>query len=271
MTSPRNSLRNIIIISIIIIICLIIITASFKDVNFIKRLKTKTLDIFRPLQEKIFTAFNPLVKAVDSVKNVFGLSQKVKELEREKSSLLKDYSENINLKIENNSFRNLLDIKQRKNYKTVCAKVIGYNEEKWESEITLNAGKNDGVMEGMGVINEKGFIGTVILSASDSCKVRLLNDQQTNIGARILSSRSLGMIEGSSSKKIFLNYIPKEDIVYNGDIVITSEFGKHIPPEILIGIVKNVSNSEENPFKTIEIEPFVNFRSIENVLVILEW
>ena len=51
----------------------------------------------------------------------------------------------------------------------------------------------------------------------------------------------------------------------------TSEFGKYIPPEILIGIVKKVSDSENNPYKTIEIEPFVNFKSIENVLVILEW
>ncbi|MCE5328905.1 rod shape-determining protein MreC [bacterium] len=271
MASPRNSLRNIIIISVIIIISLVVITASFKDVNFVKGLKTKTLDIFRPLQEKIFTAFHPLVRTVDNIKNFFGLSRRVKELEQEKAKLLNDYSENINLKIENNSLRELLNIKQRKNYKTVSAKVIGYNEEKWESEITLNVGKNDGVIEGMGVINEKGFIGIVILSAGDSCKVRLLNDQQISIGARILSSRSLGMVEGSSSKKIFLNYISKEDIVYNGDIVITSEFGKYIPPEILIGIVKNISDSDENPFKTIEIEPFVNFRSIENVLVILEW
>jgi len=271
MASPRNSLRNIIIIILIVVISLIVIAASFKDVNFVQGLKVKTLDIFKPLQEKIFIVFQPLIKTINNVKNFFGLSQKLKKLEQEKASLLKDYSENINLKIENNSLREMLGIKQRKNYKTVSAKVIGYNEEKWESEVTLNVGKNNGVLEGMGVINEKGFIGIVTLSASNSCKVRLLNDQQMSIGARILSSRSLGMVEGSPSKKIFLNYISKEDMIYTGDIVMTSEFGKYIPPEILIGIVKSISSSEANPFKTVEIEPFVNFRSIENVLVILEW
>lgn len=271
MASPKNSLKSIIIIGIIIIISLIVITASFRDANFIKSLKTRTSDIFKPLQEKIFFVFQPIIKVINNIKNFFGLSQKLKLLEQENARLLQNYSENINLKIENDSLRSLLDIRQRKNYKTVAAKVIGYNEGKLESEVTLNVGKNSGVVEGMGVINEKGFIGIVILSGSNSCRVRLLNDQQMSIGARILSSRSLGMVEGSSNKKIFLNYISKSDMVYTGDIIITSEFGTYIPPEILIGIVKKVSDSGTNPYKTIEVEPFVNFKSIENVLVILEW
>ena len=83
--------------------------------------------------------------------------------------------------------------------------------------------------------------------------------------------RSLGMAEGSANKKIIFNYIPKEDLVYAGDIIMTSEFGKYIPPEILIGIVKKATTSESSPYKIIEIEPFVNFRTIENVLVIQEW
>jgi len=271
MPSPRNNIKNIIIISLIVIICLIVITASFKDANFIKNFKIKTLDIFKPLQEKIFIAFQPLINGINKIKNFFGISAKLKQLEDENAKLLQNYSENINLRIENNSLRQLLNIKQRNNYKTVVAKVIGYNEEKWQSEITLNVGKNDGVIEGMCVINEKGFIGVVILSASDSCKVRLLNDPQTSIGARLLSSRSLGVVEGSSNKKIFLNYIPKDELIYNSDIVITSEFGKYIPPDILIGAVKKVETSESNPYKIIEVEPFVNFRTVENVLVILEW
>ena len=52
MASTRNSLKSIIIIGIIVILSLIIITASFKDADFIKGFKIKTFDIFKPLQEK---------------------------------------------------------------------------------------------------------------------------------------------------------------------------------------------------------------------------
>jgi len=50
--------------------------------------------------------------------------------------------------------------------------------------------------------------------------------------------------------------------------LITSEFGEYIPPEILIGRIKKVSIVANNPYKQIEIEPFVDFKKLENVLVI---
>mgnify|MGYP003614196574 CR=1 FL=1 len=131
--------------------------------------------------------------------------------------------------------------------------------------------KNNGVFEGMSVVNEKGLIGIVVLSASNTCEVRLINDPQTSIGARILSSRSLGMIEGSQNKKLFLNYISKDDLIFPRDIIITAGSAGYIPPEILIGSVRKVSSNQTNPFMTIEVEPFVDFKSIENVLVITGW
>lgn len=268
MASSRKSIRNIIILLIIVVLCLVVIAASFRDASVIKSLKEGTLDFFKPVQERLYTFFQPVIRTFDNIRNFFALSAKIKELEQENAKLLRDYSENINLKIENDSLRSLLEIKQRANHKTVAAKVIGYNTDKWQSEVILNAGKNDGVLEGMCVINEKGLIGIVILSASNSCNVRLLNDPQTSLGARILSSRSLGMVEGTQNNIIFFNYISKNDIVYPGDILVTAEFGKYIPEEILIGTVKKATSSESNPYQEIEIETFVDMRKIENVLII---
>ncbi len=271
MAPSRKSIKNIVILLIIVVLCLIVVAASFRDTNAIKSLREGTLDFFKPVQERLYSFFQPVVRTFDNIKNFFGLSSKLKELEQKNAELLSDYSENINLKIENDSLRSLLEIKQRANYETVAAKVIGYNTDKWQSEIILNTGKNDGVLEGMCVINEKGLVGVVILSASNSCNVRLLNDPQTSLGARILSSRSLGMIEGTQSNNILFNYIPKNDIVYPGDILITAEFGKYIPEEILVGTVKKVKASEKNPYQEIEIETFADMRKIENVLVITGW
>ena len=271
MAPPKHSVRNTIIICIIAVLCLIVIAASFRDAGFIKQIRSGTIDFFKPIQEKIFVVFQPVAKFSNNIKNLFTLSEKIKQLELENANLINDYSENINLRLENNSLRSLLEIKQREDYETVAAKVIGFNSGKWQSEITINAGKNSGILEGMGVINEKGFVGIVILSSSNSSKVRLLNDPQISIGARVLSSRILGMIEGSPEKKVMFNFIAKDEIIYPGDIVMTSEFGKYIPPEILLGVVKKVSFSESDPFKIIEIMPFNDSRALETVLVITGW
>jgi len=263
-----KNFKNLIVLTIIIVLCLVIITVSFKESDLIKKIKVKTIDFFKPVQEKFFLFFHPVANFINSTRDYLNLREKIKILEKENSNLRKDYSENINLKIENNALRELLGVQLRKDYETELAKVIGFSRGELQSEITLNKGTNDGVLEGMGVINEDGLIGAVILSASSSCRVKLIDDPRSSIGARILSSRILGMVEGGNDKKIYLNYIPEEEIVFKGDVVVTSEYGKLLPSEILIGRVKSTAESTMSPYKEIEIEPFVDFKELEYVLII---
>jgi len=268
MTPTKRNLRNLIILIVIIVLCLIVITVSFKDSNLIAKVKISTLDFFKPIQEKTFTFFKPVTNLTNSIRDFFNAGEKLAVLREENAALRKDYTESINLKIENNALRELLGVEIRKDFDTEQAKVIGFYKSKWQSEAILNIGRSSGILEGMAVINEDGLIGTVIFSANNSCKVRLINDSQSSIGARILSSRKLGIIEGSSEGKIYLNYISVEEIVQKGDVVITSEFGEYIPSEVLIGRVKRVTEIYGDPYKEIEIDPYVDFWAIEYVLVI---
>ena len=259
--------RNFVVIAIIIVLCLIVITVSFKQSDLINNIKAKTVDFFEPIQEKFYSFFNPITHFINSIRDYINLRGKYLNLQTENSELRRGYSENINLKFENDSLRKLLGIELRKDYTTVPAKVIGCYESRWQSEVVLNVGMSDGVLEGMGVIDEDGLIGVVKMAGNDSCSVRLINDPQSNIGVRILSSGKLGTIQGSQDKKITLNYIPVEELVFKGDIIITSEYG-NLPEEILIGRVSNVTENTSSPYKAIEIEPFVDFKKIEYVLVI---
>ena len=248
---------------------MVIITISYRQSELIQSIKAKTIDFFRPVQEKLISFFNPVTRFFNSIRDYINLRDKYSELQRENSELRQQYSENINLKVENDELRKLLGLELRKDYIGIPARVTGYYENKWQSEVILNVGNSDGVLEGMAVINEDGLVGTVILTGNDSCNVRLLKDSQTKIGIRILSSRKLGIIEGSQDKKINLNYILREESVFKGDIIITSEYG-NFPSEILIGRVSKVSENTGDLYKSIEIEPFVDFKRIEYVLVIKE-
>jgi rod shape-determining protein MreC len=267
MVTLNRRFRNIIVLTIIIVLCLVIITVSFRESDLINNIKVKTVDFFKPIQEKFFSFFSPVTRFINSIRDYINLKGKYLDLQKENSQLRQKYSENINLKVENDSLRKLLGIELRKDYTTIPARVIGYYESKWQSEIILNVGSSDGILEGMGVINEDGLIGVVVLAGNNSCNVRLINDPQSNIGIRILSSRKLGIIQGSQDKKITLNYISSEEPVFKGDIIVTSEFG-NLPGEILVGRVSKVAESVGNPYKVIEIEPFVDFKKIEYVVVI---
>ena len=271
MAVTKKGLKNIIIIGILVLLCLIVITASFREEKFLSDAREKTLDFFKPLQERVFSVTQPAVGFFSGIGQFFGMRQELTQLREENIRLHKDYAENINLRIENESLRSLLGIQIRSDYRVKAAKVIGFNESKWQSEALINVGKNDGVLEGMGVINERGLVGIVILSSASSSRVRLLNDPQSAIGSRMLSSRKLGMIEGGADKKIYLNYISKEETVFKGDVVITSEYGGFIPPEILIGTVKGEITGANETYRVLEVESFADLKKMENVLVILDW
>lgn len=268
MAFKNGNFKNLIVLLVIVVLCVIIITISFKQSNIFQSLRTVSLDFLNPIQEKVYSFFNPLLKFFLSIKNYIDLNQKLELLEKENASLLKDYAENINLKIENNALRKLIGLEIRKDYDTVPAKVIGYYDSKWQSEIIINVGKTSGVYEGMAVVNEKGLIGIIIASAEKSSQVRLLTDPQSSIGARILSSRKLGVVEGGIDKLAYLNYIKISEDVFKGDVLITAGLNDLIPEGILIGRVSKISIIPTSPYKKIVVDLFADFKEVEYVLVI---
>jgi rod shape-determining protein MreC len=120
----------------------------------------------------------------------------------------------------------------------------------------------------MGVMGDSGLVGIVISAGNSSSRVRLISDPQSSLGARILSSRKLGLIEGSQQGSIYLKYISQDEEIYKGDIIVTSEFGQYLPSDILIGRVRSVEDIPGSPYREIEIEPFEDLKRLEYLAVI---
>lgn len=268
MAPLKKNLKSLILLAVLVVICLVVLTVTLRETQVFDRLRTNLSDFFAPVQEKTFSVFQPVIGFFVSVKDYTGLAEKLREVEEENARLQASYSENINLRVENNALRELIGLEVRSEHETVPAKVIGYSNNTWQSEVILNVGREKGVLEDMAVIDEKGLIGIIVFSADESCRVRLLHDPSTSIGARVLSSRNTGIIIGSQEKKVFLDYYPNQEPIFKGDTIITSELSELVPGELLIGRVASISSSREQAYRTIEVEPFADFSSLEYVLVI---
>ena len=123
-----NSRRftNIVILIVIIFLCLVVITISFRGSGFTERIKAKTLDIFEPVQEKIFSFFNPVTVFFSSIGDYIGLRQKYQELEKENADLRQEYVEDISIKVENDALRKLMGLEMRQEHDMLVVKVIGF-------------------------------------------------------------------------------------------------------------------------------------------------
>jgi rod shape-determining protein MreC len=99
--------------------------------------------------------------------------------------------------------------------------------------------------------------------------VQLITDSASSVAAKIQGSRAEGIVEGSVSGTLTMDFVDRDIVVDPKLVVVTSGFGGIYPPAIPIGIVADVSEEDVNIYKEIEIQAFVDFRVLEEVMVLI--
>jgi rod shape-determining protein MreC len=118
------------------------------------------------------------------------------------------------------------------------------------------------------VIAPAGVVGRVVVPSARSAKVQLLVDRNAAAGALIERSRAQGVVVGSGDDRLQMDYVSEVSDVITGDIVVTSGIDGIYPKGFVIGRVESVEKSG-GAYRRITIKPSVDFRSLEEVLVVL--
>jgi rod shape-determining protein MreC len=202
------------------------------------------------------------------IPNVFELEKENKTLRETNINLSKELSLLKESKLENLRLNSMLEFKSRTNYRIVTGKIIGKTLIQTRNNITINTGENDSVKVGMPVITEKGLVGKIVAVSSNYSIAQIILNKDLKVSAKDQRSRVDGIIswDGEQSK-IQLKNVSKSADVNVGDVIITSEYSNSFPSGIPIGFVTSVGTID-NLFKKIDIEPFVNFETLEEVFVL---
>jgi rod shape-determining protein MreC len=100
--------------------------------------------------------------------------------------------------------------------------------------------------------------------------VRLLNDNSSKIGATILNTdRSLGVVEGGYGLSVKMNFIPRNEIVKVGDIIVTSGLEAGMPRGLLIGSVTAIENETYRPFQAALLLPGTDLSKLSIVSILI--
>jgi len=147
-----------------------------------------------------------------------------------------------------------------------------------DESITIAAGTNDGVRSGDPVIDASGgLVGTIDRAWSSVARVNLLIQGQDVTAMDLNNPAAAGLIRsgGGGGDVLIFDRVPKAPNVQVGNIVITAgSLGKGTLPSMFprglrIGTVSSVSNNDVNTFKTIQVQPFVDFSSLQSVIVLV--
>jgi rod shape-determining protein MreC len=157
-----------------------------------------------------------------------------------------------------------------KGVELVTARVVARSTSAWYSTATINVGSNDGVDVYDPVINGQGLVGRITTVNANAAQVMLVTDQQSYIDAMVEPGGAQGIISGSVTGDVTLDFVDKNEKVKVGQYVVTSGrnssvFVRGIP----IGQVERVGSQEVELYQSIAIRPFVDFRKLDIVQVVV--
>ena len=155
-------------------------------------------------------------------------------------------------------------------YEFLPAKVINNSVRRAKNSITIDRGKRDGVIPGMGVISPQGVVGKVKYVSERYAVITSLLHTEMYISSILQRTNQLSTTQwdGRDPRHAKLLYVPRHVNVTAGDTVITSGYSGIFPKDILIGTVSEVQIAENATFYDITLSLSAEFGSLSHVYVV---
>lgn len=165
--------------------------------------------------------------------------------------------------------RDLLDLRGSVPFESVAARVIARGVDGSARVVTLDRGGGDGVRINQPVITPRGVVGRIIEAAPGASKVQTVLDPNAGVAGLIQRTRVQGMIVGDGDRGCRMEYVSELANVEIGDVVVTSGLDQIYPKGYTLGVVSAIGEGE-GLTKLVTIRPEVDFRRLEEVLVLLK-
>lgn len=172
----------------------------------------------------------------------------------------------IELKEENRRLKELLSLKELEYPEAIAARVVFSGAESLSRTIFVDKGKRDGVEEDMIATLPEGVVGKVSKVTNSVSVVKLLNHPDVAVDVFILRTRDRGIFQGGQPCTI--KYLHSKTDINTGDIVISSGLGGVFPKGLRIARLSSIKNDELGLFQKIEVSPLVNFKRLDEVLIL---
>ncbi len=274
--TTNDNLKNKYLLAALSVVCVLLIVISFVESSAVAPVKQVSGFLITPVQKGINGFGSWLSGLTDNFEDAETLRKENVELQARVDTLTEENSQLIQDREELRRLRELFDLdEQYDEYEKVGARVIAKESGNWFQLFTIDKGSNDGIKADMNVISGGGLVGIVTETGPNWATVRSIIDDNSNVSAMVSTTSDQCIIAGDLRliDEGSLNLIKLTDAdnkVHVGDKVVTSYISEKFLPGILIGYISELGNDANNLTKSGFITPVVDFRHLQEVLVILE-
>ena len=212
-------------------------------------------------------------KKLSDIDKVIEENEQLKEEIAEMRNQMVDYD---TIKAENDMFRETLRIQEENiTYTQISASVIGRDTLDKFYSFTIDKGSSSGIEVEDVVYCADGLVGKVIETAPNYSKVITILDPRVNIGCSVSRTRDIGTATGDAALaaqgKLILNYLPKETLVAQNDLVVTTGYGGVFPKGLIVGTVEDVLPEASGKSNYAVVQPTADVKNITMVFIITDF
>lgn len=252
---------------------LIVIGLILDELDALGPLEGLALQLTMPVQRLVRGATDRIVGASQFLSDQRDLIERNQQLESLVDQLM---IENVRLKefqAQNEDLRAKLEFSETHpeyvlRAAEVRGQVVGSEPNNLLAVLIIDVGKRQGVAKGMPVISESGLVGHILAVGANWSKVLLIIDPSSSVAAMTQSERAPGVVSGRLGQDLQMEYIPQQDRVTVGDVVLTSGMGGRYPPNLVVGQIIESVQRDVDAFQEATVRPSVSFGKLETVLVL---
>ena len=258
------------------VICILLMGINAIESSVTQPLRHLSAFIVVPVQTGITRLGSWISSMTGNLSDVTTLREENQQLKERVDTLTAENSQLVLDKEELQRLRELLTLADDyADYPTVGARVISRGSGNWFNTFMIDKGTSDGIQKDCNVLAGSGLAGIVTDAGPNWAMVRSIIDDDSNVSAMISTTSDTCIIAGNLEliDEGALNLVKlsdQENKVHVGDKVVTSNISERFLPGILIGYISELGNDANNLTKSGKITPVVDFRHMQEVLVIKE-
>lgn len=154
-------------------------------------------------------------------------------------------------------------------YDFIPARVINNSIYRSGNYITLNKGRDDGIVEGMGIMTKDGVVGQVKSVSRHFATCYSLLHRDMAVSSELKKNGALCTVKWDTDDPTTAsaNYLPLHLDINVGDTITTSGFNTVYPEGVMLGVVTEAERTPSERFWLITIDVSVDFSKIHHVYV----
>lgn len=256
-------------------LCISAILLTFTQVVSVSPLREAASRVIVPFQNGINQVGTWMSGKLEGFQDVEELAAQNKELEQRVAELTEENTRLAQNQEELVRLQELYQLDQSySEYDKVAAQVISKDPGNWYDTFVINKGSADGIEKDMNVIAGGGLVGLVVEVETNCATVRSIIDDSSSVSGMTASTSDTCIVSGDlrlmDEGKLAFSQMSTENAVAVGEQIVTSNISDKYLRGILIGYVSEVTEDSNHLTNTGYITPAVDFKHIQEVLVIKE-